>query len=77
MSGQTRFRLGPNLAGIGERAAATVEGLSAEEYLHQSIVDPRSHVVPGYRDLTYPDYGIHFSEKDIQDLIAYLLTLEG
>jgi cytochrome c2 len=77
VSGQTGFTLGPNLAGIAERAAVTVEGLSAEEYLHQSIVEPLSHVVPGYRDLMYADYAAHMSEADVQDLIAYLLTLEG
>lgn len=74
---QTGFALGPNLAGIGEIAATRVEGMSAEEYLHQSIADPRSYIVPGYRTEMYPDYAQHFSEQDFQDLIAYLMTLEG
>ena len=75
-SGQIGFRLGPNLAGIGERAASSIEGMSVEDYIHQSILEPRSHVVPGYRDLMYPDYRSHLSEQDVRDLIAYLLTLE-
>lgn len=77
VSGQTGFNLGPNLAGIEEIAGTRVEGLSAEEYLHQSIVDPLNYVVPGYRDAMYPDYAAHLSEQDIQDVIAYLLSLEA
>jgi cytochrome c2 len=76
-SSQTGFNLGPNLASIAERAANRVDGMNAEEYIHESIVDPRRYVVPGYRNLMYPDYAEHISEQDIQDLAAYLLTLEG
>lgn len=75
VSGQTGFTVGPNLAGIGERAGMQIAGLAAEAYLRQSILEPHNYIVSGYRDIMYPDYSVHLSEPDIHDLIAYLLTL--
>ncbi|RMG87945.1 MAG: hypothetical protein D6712_04620 [Chloroflexi bacterium] len=70
--------VGPGLLNVGEHAATRVDGLSAEEYLHQSIVDPSAFVVEGFPDNVMPKvYGDIFSEQDIQDIISYLLTLEG
>lgn len=75
VTGQYGFSIGPNLAGVGERATTRVVGMTAVEYLRQSILEPRHYVVPGYRDMMYPDYSTHLTEADIEDLIAYLLTL--
>ncbi|MDX1992905.1 MAG: cytochrome c [bacterium] len=75
VTGQFGFTIGPNLDGIGERAGTRVDGLTAEEYLHQSILEPGHYIVSGYRDIMYPDYSAHLTEQNIQDLIAYLLTL--
>ena len=49
--------------------------MRAEDYIRQSILDPHSFVVPGFRDIMYPDFKKHFSEQDIADIIAYLMTL--
>jgi hypothetical protein len=73
--GQFSFSVGPNLDGIGERAGTRVDGLGAEEYLRQSILEPERYIVSGYRDIMYPDYSAYLMEQNIQDLIAYLLTL--
>lgn len=70
------FSLGPVIAGVAERAATRKQGLTAEQYLHQSIVDPGAYVVAGYRSIMYPQYKEHLSEQDIADVIAYLLTLK-
>lgn len=75
VTGQFGFTIGPNLDGIGERAGTQMDRLTAEEYLRQSILEPERYLVSGYRDIMYPDYSTHFTEQDIQDLIAYLLTL--
>lgn len=74
-TGQYGFSLGPNLSGIRERAGMRVEELTAEEYLRQSVLEPGRYLVPGYRNMMYPDYERYFTEQDIQDLIVYLLTL--
>ena len=72
---QSGFSIGPNLAGIAERAVTRVAGMTAAEYLRQSILEPHRHVVPGYRNMMYPDYRTHLTEQSIADLIAYLLNL--
>jgi mono/diheme cytochrome c family protein len=75
MPGQVGFSLGPNLAGISERAETRSEGLAANEYLLQSIVEPQRYIVDGYRDMMYSKYDAHLNEQDLLDLLAYLLTL--
>ena len=64
----------PSFQGISERAGDRVPGLSAVEYLRQSIVDPSAYVVEGFED--YMDKGLRilFGDDDIDDLIAFLLT---
>ncbi len=65
---------GPSVAGIAGRAGSTVDGLSAEEYLHQAIVEPAAFVVEGFGPIM-PPYDT-LSESDVAALVAYLLTLE-
>ncbi len=67
--------VGPSLAGIGTRAAQRVPGMSAEEYLRQSILEPDAYVVEGFPKGAMPAYR-NISEQDLQDLIAFLLTLK-
>lgn len=69
------FALGPNLAGIGERAPERVEELAPEAYIAESILEPHAYVVPGYRDIMYPSFAEHYDDQDIADLVAYLMTL--
>jgi mono/diheme cytochrome c family protein len=68
------FALGPVMTGISERAGSRIEGLSAEEYLHQSIVHPGDYTVPGFRPVMPSSYGEYLTEQDIADIIAYLMT---
>ncbi len=68
---------GPSLAGIGSRAAQQVEGMTAEDYLRQSILEPDAHIVEGFSAGIMPsNWGEVLSEEDINNLIAYLLTLK-
>ena len=69
------FRLGPDLHGVVERAGQRVPGLTADEYMHQSILHPSDYLVPGYGNLMYPRYSSVLSEQDVADLIAFLHTL--
>ncbi len=72
---QGMFSIGPTMQGISQRAGDRVEGLSIDDYLHQSILEPSAFIVPGFRSIMYPDYADHFSAQDVADLIAYLKTL--
>jgi mono/diheme cytochrome c family protein len=68
--------IGPSLARIGAEAGSMVPGQSAEEYLRQAIVAPDEYVVSGFGAGIMPGaYGSELSEQQIQDLVAYLLTL--
>jgi ferredoxin/cytochrome c2 len=69
-------RVGPSLAGIGDSAASRVPGLTAEEYLRQSILEPDAYIVEGYRaGQMLPVYGERLEERQIEELIAYLMSL--
>jgi NitT/TauT family transport system substrate-binding protein len=65
---------GPALVGIASRAGSRVDGLSAEDYLHQSIVDPNAYVVEGFSGIMPPFSTL--PDSDVSDLIAYLMTLK-
>jgi cytochrome c2 len=68
--------VGPSLAGVGARAGAQVEGLSAEEYLAQSIREPDAFLVEGYGSgLMTSTYGAQFTDQQVADLVAYMMTL--
>jgi mono/diheme cytochrome c family protein len=77
ITGLSTGTLAPPLDGIATRAATRVAGLSAEEYIHQSIVDPSAYVVEGFPDGLMPQtFAETLSEEQINDLVAFLLTLE-
>ena len=40
--------IGPDLTDLADRAGDRVEGLSAEEYVRQSVLDPQAYIVSGY-----------------------------
>jgi len=69
-------KVGPSLAGIATRAATRVPGMSAEEYIRQSIEDPSAYIVEGFPDVMLPDMAEKLSDQDMEDLIAFLMTLK-
>ena len=75
VSGGFGFTLGPNLEGIQTRAATRIAGMSAEQYIEDSILHPDHHVVPGFRVSMYANYADHLSAQAVADLVAYLMTL--
>jgi mono/diheme cytochrome c family protein len=66
--------VGPALNTIGTTAADRVAGLSAEEYIRQSILDPSAYLVEGYEDLMLKTFADTLSETQLNDLIAFLLA---
>lgn len=68
--------VGPSHSDIGARAETAVPGLSAEEFLRQSIISPDDHVTEGFPPgVMYQNYGADLTEAEINDLIAFMLTL--
>ena len=68
--------VGPTMQGIGARAGKEVKGQSAEEYIHNSIVEPSSHAPEGYSVGVMPSYKGIVSDTQLNDLAAYLLSLK-
>ncbi|MBZ0276612.1 MAG: DUF3179 domain-containing protein [Anaerolineae bacterium] len=69
--------IGPGLLNVSTRAETRVAGLSAYDYIHTSIVDPGAFVVPDFPDGLMPrNWAQIYSEQQINDIIAYLLTLK-
>ena len=70
-------RWGPGFEGLADRAATRVPGLSAEEYIRQSIVDPEAYIVEGNwpeNEVMPTSYAEAYSEQDINDLVAFLMS---
>ena len=65
--------VGPDLTALADRAGDRVEGLSAEEYVRQSVLDPLAYVVDGY-DPVMPVLPVDTQELDA--LVEYLLGEE-
>jgi len=78
----TQRLIGPGLQGIRERAATRVEGMTAVEYIRDSILNPNNHLAPSEdggpdfpSNLMPQIYSQVWSEQQLNDIIAYLLTL--
>jgi cytochrome c oxidase subunit 2 len=66
--------VGPSLDGLGEAAGARRPGLSAEEYIRESILDPNAFIVPGFQaGLMPPNLGERLSPQELEILVTYLL----
>jgi cytochrome c2 len=70
--------IGPGLLNVGSRAETRVEGQSGLEYIYTSITNPSEFVVPEFPDDLMPkNWQEIYSEDEIYDIIAYLLTLKS
>ena len=69
--------IGPGLLNVGTRAETRVEGQSGLEYIYTSITSPSEFVVPDFPDGLMPStWAEIYSEDEIYDIMAYLLTLK-
>lgn len=65
----------PYTKGTAARAESRVPGMSAEEYIRESILKPDAYVVEGFKagDM-YAKWETDLSAQEIEDLVAYLKT---
>jgi mono/diheme cytochrome c family protein len=68
--------IGPSLAGIATAAATRQDGVSAREFIENSIIKPDAILTEGYPDIMPKTFGTTLSGEDFDALVAYLLTLE-
>lgn len=72
--------VGPPQHDVGLRSEERAEelGITQEEYLRQSIVEPNAYIVEGFAEgLMYQNYAEELPAPVIDDLVAYLMTLRG
>ena len=66
-------KVGPGLDDLSRVAAERRPGSSAEEYVRQSILDPRSFTVKGFQDVMPTTYKDDLAAEDVDALVKYLL----
>ena len=80
IAGVSSGPIGPPLDGIAIRAASRVSGLSAEEYIRESITEPGAFVVKdcpsGDCAPVMPSLRSAMTDAEFESLVAYLLTLK-
>ncbi len=75
--------VGPDLSAIGAEGEGRVTGLSAEEYIRQSILDPAAFIAPACpigecpTDVMPPNLSERLVGDDLDRIVGYLLTLTG
>ncbi len=76
IEGLSAGTVGPNQTMIGSIAETRLPGMSAEEYILESILDPSAFVVEGFPDDVMPKtYNELLESNEISDLVAFLLSL--
>jgi len=69
--------VGPSQAGLATRAETRVPGLTAEEYIRESIINPNAYVVEGFAEgVMYQNYATDLTAEQIDDIVAYTLSLK-
>ena len=74
-------KVGPDLSAIGLVAESRIAGMSAEEYLRQSILEPNIYITPDcpngpcIPNIMPRDYVSRLSPEQLDLVVAYLLTL--
>ena len=68
--------VGPPLAGIGTVAGDRIPGMTAEQYILESIVDPDAYTLEGYPEgQMLDDYDERLTPAELEAMVAYLMTL--
>lgn len=68
--------VGPSMKGIGTRAGKEVQGESADQYIRNSVMEPNAHAPSGFAVGVMPNYKGVVSDAQLNDLVAYLLSLK-
>ncbi len=66
--------IAPAFTGLAERAASRRPPLPAAAYLYESITHPLAFVVEGFNPAMPQNYPDVLSDRELGDIIAYLLT---
>ncbi|MGB1285211.1 MAG: c-type cytochrome [Aggregatilineales bacterium] len=69
--------VGPGLHGVPQRAVTRIEEQLPQRYLYNSIMHPNDYIVDTYTENLMPaNYEELYTQKEIYDIVSYLMTLE-
>lgn len=68
---------GPSLWGIADTGWYRVPGLSPQEYIRNSILNPSDYIVEGFPDVMQKNLGEMLTSTDLDNIIAFLMTFEA
>jgi hypothetical protein len=74
-----RRKVGPDLSNISSVAGKRIEGVSAEEYLRQSVIDPNAFIAEQcpngacLANIMPADYGTRLSAEQVEMLVGFLM----
>ena len=66
--------IGPSLNQLASAAGGREKGKSAEQNVHEAIVDPDAYTVSGFGKGVMPSYDGKLTEKQLDALVQYLLS---
>lgn len=76
--------IGPHLGRIAVEASQRIAGMSAAQYVYESILEPAAFIAPECRDgapcaepTAMPEYASLLDLQDLADLLAFLLEPKG
>ncbi len=76
IQGVSSGSVGPDLTHIATVGATRKSGMSAEAYIRESIVSPAAFIAAGFSNAMPPTFGQTLSAAEMNNLVAYLLTLK-
>lgn len=65
---------GPNLTALAEVAPTRVDGLTAEEYVRQSILDPQAFIAPGFGGSGVQMPALALTGDEVDAVVGFLLS---
>jgi mono/diheme cytochrome c family protein len=68
---------GPSLVAMRDNAATRIDGMTAADYVYQSIVDPGAYVVDGFSNVMPTDFASQLSPQDISSLVKFILEFDA
>ena len=72
-------KVGPTWKGLADSLVPLADGTSVKadtDYLKTSIVNPNQDIVQGFNPGVMPNFGSLLDQTQVEDLVAYLLTLK-
>lgn len=77
IDGLSAGTVGPNQTTIATLAESRKPGMSAKDYILESILEPSAYVVEGYPDNVMPkNYNELLEPDELSDLVAFFLSLK-